>query len=512
MGVVSLTGIDLNDPTPGVKREIAPNRGSAGGATRSRDIVILANKVASVGSGSVDGLGSDLNTPILIGGGEDEVIQRFGYHSEALLLYKVAVRHNKQSQIFICCIPPGTGSGTFTWTFVNAATANTVLVIDVFGEPVEVAIANGDAIGTIATNVAAAINAQLHWVLAASPALGVVTVTSTIAGTRHDHYLNKARAYFKKSATTTVTKSAVTPGSSDDDQTNAILALENFDIYYQVNPKAVTSGVTSTDNGIGEHLAAMVDWVAPTKGKQCVLITGQVGTPTQGTTVAISMNQWFAFHVHAEASDWSPGMIATMFAAILAKGEASDRAVNLANYGVKSSSDTIYIPDPYTKTDRATSTEIKTLLNNGVTPIGFTSNGKPYIVWYVTTKSQTNSVSDYRARPGHIPSICFDFWETLAIEYNSVAQPKVADDPKDGEKPIPGFTYPKDIRALQSRCIDLKCGDGGPATLDPGQRQAMKDAIYVERLVSGTAARGALAAVRHNLKAHFLLEEVSPSI
>lgn len=48
-----LTGVDLSDPTPGSKREIAPNRGAAGGAVRSRDVVILGNKVAGTGSSSL---------------------------------------------------------------------------------------------------------------------------------------------------------------------------------------------------------------------------------------------------------------------------------------------------------------------------------------------------------------------------------------------------------------------------------------------------------------------------
>ena len=66
-------------------------------------------------------------------------------------------------------------ASTRTLTFVNAATASTTFVFEWAGNPIEIPIASGDAVGTIATNVAAAINDQIDWPFSASAALGVVT-------------------------------------------------------------------------------------------------------------------------------------------------------------------------------------------------------------------------------------------------------------------------------------------------------------------------------------------------
>lgn len=507
-----LTGIDVNDPTPGLKREIATNRGASGGATQSRKAFLWGNKISSVGSASVDGLGWPVNEPVRIDGGEAEVINRYGYRSELLNQFRVFRKHNPSSTVWMAFVAPGTGSASVQFTFATAATAAGKVTIDTMGEKVEVAIANGDTAATIATNVIAAINRQLYWLVSASSGgAGIVTVTATIAGSRFDHYCTYIRMYFDKSLGTTVTKSAVTGGSTDDDDTGLMTALGAWDFYYHVNPKSTTSSTSSTDNGIGEHLAYITDAVGPANGKQGVLITGQVGTAAQGTTVATSMNSEFAFHVCAKNNDYSPGMLAAAFAGVLSYAELTNRAPNLVDYGKRSSNDKLFVPDPYTKSDRWTSTEIKTLLNNGCTPINFTSEGVPYIVWYVTTRSLSNSVNDYRSRPGHIPSVCFDFWESFQSSWLSTVQPNVANDPLRGEKPLPLFTYPKDAKALLADTIDQKI-DTSPATLDPSQRVPMKESIVAERLTSGIAARVGIGAVRHMLKAHFLIEETSPSI
>jgi hypothetical protein len=183
----------------------------------------------------------------------------------------------------------------------------------------------------------------------------------------------------------------------------------------------------------------------------------------------------------------------------------------MVDYGIARTSDKFYVPDPYTKTDRPTRTELKTALNAGVTPINFTGTGKPYIVWHVTTKSQSSAVADYRARPGLMPSALFDLWASTASEARSIKQPFIADDPAPGVKPLPKFNYPRDYKALMKRMIDLKI-DGGSATLDPSQRDNMKASIIVERLTSGVALRADIMVVRENLKQWFLINEVSPSV
>ena len=512
MATIALTGIDLNDPTPGTRRELATNRGPSGGAVRSRDCVILCNKNAAVGTTSVDGYGDALNTPIAVSG-TDEVIGRFGRNSEALLLANTFWKHNgTTTTLFIDACPLGAGSAaTKTVTFATNADRVGVIGISSHGDYFEVPVASGDTPTVVCARVSAAINAKEDWLFSCSPSVGALTVNASMVGGRYDHYVTKLRIAFKTTNAMTITHGSTTTGGADDDQTLAIAALENYPVYYQVNPKSTVAAVTSTDNGIGEHAAAIADWISPSKGLACVLITGQVGTPTQAGTVAASLNVFNAFHVLAEGNDYSTGMLAAAFAGVLARAEASDRAPNLIDYGKKSSSDRLFVPDPYAKTDRITPTEIKTVLGTGVTPIAFTPSGKPYIVWHVTTKHLTNSLTDYRARPGHVASIMFDFWESVNSDYQSVAQPKYTSDPLPGQKPLTGFTYPKDIKSIVAATIKRKI-EGQPATLDPAQYSDMVESIIVEDNGAGLSFRVDLKGVRHLAKFHGLILETSPSI
>lgn len=511
--IYTLTGLDINDPTPGTKRELKTNRGRSSGSARVRDTVILCNKLSSVGSASVDGRGDPLEFPVVITEGRAEVIERFGEGSEALLLYDAYVTTDPEGAVALCCVPPGTGSGSVQFTFATASTAASAVKISCMGEDAYAAIAVGDTADAIKSAVITEVNKQQKWPFTASSGgVGIVTLTSKTAGTRHDHFLDRVRMAFTKPCATTVSKGAVTPGSTDDDQTNAILNLDSYEIYYQVNPKAITSAPTATDNGIGEHLAMVNASRLPSSGRDQVLIVGVGGTATQAITVAGNsgngMNSEWAFCVHAENNDWSPGMIAAHFAGVLARQERSDPACNLVDYGIREpSSQPFAVPDPYTKTDRPTTTEIKTMLNSGVTPIGFTPTGKPYIVRHVTTRSETSSIKDYRARPGHIPSVITDTSQRIVSAWNAVKQPKIANDPVDGQKPLPGFSYPRDVRGVCATVIDEQVSRG---ILDPDQLQTMKDSIDVGRLADGVSWRVQIEAVKHLNRSWILFEEVSP--
>jgi phage tail sheath gpL-like len=510
MGIMLPTGWDPQDPTPRNGLEVAFGRGSAGGQSQSRKALIICNKVSSVGSGSVDGLGSTLNTPVDILGGEAEVIQRAGYHSEALLLYRLFVRYNKTTQVALAIVPPGTGSGTFTWTFATNSNASGSVKIYCNGEAIEVGVASGDTPDTVKTNVIAAVNAQLHWtVVASSGGVGIVTITSAIAGTRHDHALNMASAAMTLPNAMTVTKSAVTPGSTDDDQTTLISNLEQFDYYYQVNPKQVATSVTSTDNGIGEHAAAMATWVQANLGKNCVLIIGSTTTPANAVTVAQSINQPWAFVKHQEDNYMSPGQLAVHFAAILAGRETTQRAAYMAGYGLDEPLDILPPPDP---ADRPTAAEIKTMLQGGVSPIAFKGD-RPYFVWPVTTKSLTNSIADYRSRPGQIPSVGFDLRDALLTEWNAERQDFFADDPAEGDLPQVNFTYKRDVRSLIARVLRNRAlGLTGQTTLDPGELDNMIASIVVNKTTTGFAANFDYVPVKHLLISSFVAQDVGPSI
>ena len=511
MAIYPLTGIDLSDPTPGMRRELKTNRGAAGGTTPARDALLIGNKIADVGDASFDGLGEAIAFPRLITS-EQDVIDRYGFGSELLLMYRAFVAANgSATSVFALSIAPGTGNGTATLTFANAATGAGAVEVSCIGEKIQVPIASGDAATAIATAVRDGINAQIAWPISASVSGAIVTVTTKIAGLRHDHHLDRLRARITRPIATTVTKSAVTPASTSDDITNALTNLASSEIYYQVCPFTATTSVSASDNGLGEHLAAINAARLPDVAKEQMLIAAAGGTAAQAATVAVSMNSEWSHLFHAEDNDFSPAMVAAHCAGAVARAQASDRAANLADFGKNQSTDLFRIPDPFDPTDRPTSVEIKTLLNAGVSPISFTSNGTPFIVDYVTTRTQTAGVTDYRARSGHIPSVITEFWQRTKARYSAVKQPKIADDPADGQKPLAGVDYPRNVRSLLSSVIDDMTAD---ALLDPSPAAiaTMKDSIDVGRLDAGFSCRAQVAAIRHNKKQWFLIEETSPAI
>lgn len=512
-----LTGIDASDPRPGILREIQVAQGDSGSGGRPRAALLIANMATGTGDTSVDGLSEALNVPRLITTRQD-VIDRAGYHSEALVGHDTFRRINTETDLYLMLVAPGSGAATVTFTFATAAAASNAVRVSLLGETVEVAVASGDTAITIADAVADKINQQLHWPVTAAVGGGgsehIVTVTAGFAGTRGDHYLTRMRMAWSRPSATTITKGSVTGGSTDDDHTNAIAGLEGYEIYYQITPKTSTSGVTATDNGIGEHAAALASRYAPAGGKAEVLHFGATGTNAQAITLAVSVNYHQAFCTWAEANDYSPLMLAAEACAVQAKEEASDRGCPIFDYGPAGNGKALNVPPPFSNGDRATATEIKAALNNGVTPIEFSAAGKAKITWQVTTRSETSSVKDYRARMGHIPSVTADFWETVRIKYSASKQLRVADDPAEGEKPLPGFTYPRDVVAILRNTIDEKI-DSDKSTLDPAKRADMKAsaaATLVSGSGAGTSAIAKLYAVKPNLKSHFLLQEVSPEV
>ncbi|NUP13757.1 MAG: hypothetical protein HOW73_47580 [Polyangiaceae bacterium] len=508
--MITLDGIDPAAPEPYVAMQIALNRGASGGLPRARDCVILCNKLASVGDASLDGNGEAINVPRRILEGETEVISRAGFNSEALLLFKTGIRANPFLQFWLQIVGPGSVAATADWTFATNADRAGTVIIECVGEAQYVGVLKDDTPTIVAGLVKDKIKEQSHWPITASALAGVLTTVSTTAGSRFTHYINMLRIRFVKTNAMTITKGSVTAGSTDDDQTTAIANLEQHPIYYQVNPKQVTTAVNPSDNGIGEHIAAMQLWTGASIGTNCMLCVGNVGTPLQATAVAASINQPFCNIWHAEDSDWSAGMIAVHLASIKAYKESAYKAANLADYGRKDSTDTLFVPDPFDKADRATKAEIRLMLNNGVSPIAFDTNGKPYLVRDITTKHLTNGNFDYRARSGHIWSVACDLRESLLQNYRSEAQDNIMDDPVEGQKPLPGFTTPRDVKGIVHSTIDQKIFRER-ATLDPSSQQAMKDSFAITRTPAGFNARFKFAAVRHLYQAGFLAEEVSPA-
>ena len=485
-----LTNVDPLNPTPGYLREIRYAQGASGGSVEGREAVILCSKTSS-GTGSVHTLYGPISD-------RSDVIDKFGYHSEGLLLFDTFRAANKTTPLYLIATSVAGSAPTRNFAFSGgSATANTSIRIRHLGEIVEVGVAQGDSVATQTAAVAAAINNKLTWVFSATDNASAVLLTASTSGLRFDHYLTYTRMDYSKSAGTTITPGSVSSGTTDDDQTDSLAALDTKEIYYQINPKTATGAVTSTDNGLGEHKAQITVNAEPLTGNDQVLIFGAVSTNANAASVANSVNSPISFCVWAENNDFSPGMLAARYGAVKAAKESVHPAANLTDYGLKPE-DSLNIPAPYADTDRATDTEIVVALNNGVTPIRFTANGQSYICRDVTTYSKLGSAKDYRCREGHIPSCMAAYSQMVKSSWLQQAQDFVADDPVEGEKPKQNTSYPRDFKAVMAKAVDDMVNYPGGPVLDPLFQQEMKDTIEVDRLTDGLSGRCFPVAVKHN--------------
>lgn len=491
---VTLTGVDPYDPIPADRREIALNRGALSGGASDLPVVFLGNKT-SAGSETTNTL--DKLNPIK---DLDDAKNRFGARSELYWMVWAYLQVDKGATLYAIAVPEGGGAAAATLdvTFATTATSAGTGKIEWGGQVATFPVASGDNVTAIAAAAKAASNSagQGTWPFTADNSSGVLTFTAANLGPKGDLVLGRIRVTFDKPTSTigtTISTGSVTSGTTADDYTTAIGLLANDDIAITVAGAHSTSALTTTDNQAGELIAQILTNANPSNGKSQYGFFGLVGTQAQAVTCVASAggNSTRAFFLWAENNPMTPGMIAAVNAAVHRVGWLKYPAYNPNGYANGDGTPYPMVP-PYSSADYPTEAEMRTCLNNGVTPMGVSKIGQPYIVRSVTSKSfiAGTTTADYRARESHIPRVNDFFWETWRTKWLSIRQPNVAADPPKGTIPSPLFTYPRDMAsALKAHIDDL----AGPnplgiypgAILDPSQAQFLKDAIVVGPPVAG---------------------------
>jgi phage tail sheath gpL-like len=513
-----LTGIDPASPLPGVIREIKFARGASLGSGTQRNVIFLGNKRAGLTSGAT----ADAIHPDAVQS-EGDVIRLTGAGSELHLMYRAFTLIPQDAQIFLGVVAEASGgvANTVNLVLANTATANTALRIQCLGEQLDIPVANGDTVAVASAAGALAINRQIHWPIVADGTTtpGTIAISTKNVGKRFRHCVDQLVASITINAASqmTVTKGSVTADTALDDQSAVLDLVEQKYFYYQVNGFDTVNGAAAATltNGVGEHASVIAAMDLPSIGKGQQMFFGNIGTMAQAVTAAVACNNARVFPVWAgDNQQWPSWMLAAHYCAIKRAKEVAHPGANLTGYGLESG-EICFVPAPLSGGDEPTKLEQTSLLNGGVTPIAFSQSGRAYIVRSVTSyggilTTDTSGVSaDYRAREGHIPSVMDYFWEYVDTRYRAQAQDFVADDPAEGEKPLMGVTYPRDVKSLLAKAITDLTGPLFPAgpVLDPSQRDAMINSISVQRLTDGISARVAPIAVKHNNKGQFLIEE-----
>lgn len=520
---MTLPGIAADDPTPRTARYLVFNAGDAGAPSDEMLVLLYGNKTTD-GSETAD---SSVSTTIV----EDlaDCLTKYGKRGEIQQLYRKYTMIDKTARIYVCPVPEG-GSATAascTFTFAaGAATVATELVVQWAGETIYVSIAVGDTAIVQCANFVAAVNAASNGCWPFSAAQGapsndhIATLTCSNLGPRHGANLSSIVAAYRKSTTTTCTKSAVTAGTVEDDFSNAYASALLGTYAIQVNPKTSTSTVTATDNGVGEGIDYIKAAALPVVGREQFMFFGLVGTQAQQMAVCQSAganNIWARFY-WSENSPWTAGMLAAHHAAIARFNYSAHPSENLNGYN--SDRGTYAVPVQYSKADWPTASERRAALNSGASVVEIDSLGRPFLVRDITSKCLDGTSPDYRGRSGHIAFAVRYFWLTFESDYRTtIKQRGISEDPLPGQKPKPHTTTPNAIKAGLSRVID-KLTDAKPLgrfdgpILDPSPAAiaAMKASIVVTKFAAGYTAECAVKALEHLNVSETIIRETSPNI
>lgn len=508
-----LSGIG-DSPIPRIAREFKFGQGESTGAGNDRPVVLVGNKT-SAGSETVEVLGQPIQSL-------DDCEARFGARSEIRWMYYAFRLIDPTAPVSAIAVAEN-GSGTATtrvYTFATTANDATNMIIEWGGFTYLVPVASGDTAIVQCGNAVAKINADPNLPFTAAQGAPAndhkMTLTAADLGPRGDFILNRVRVRYQKSVATTCSAAAVTSGTGGDDVSNVITELSGSTFFYHVLAATANSGITATDNGVGEYITFIKTQALPVNGKDQTVIIGLDCTQSQATSVATSSaaNSVYAFFYRVENNDWPPPMIAAHHAAMKRSQEVIYAAYNFAGY-TNTDSTPYFVPPPFSKADVPTTSEQAADINNGVSPVSFRPDGTPYLVRDITSRSWSGSsaTKDYRAREGHITSVTFAFWEEVYRRYIAQRQPNVRADPPQGVRPIAGFDTPQSMRDLVWKVMTDMAGPfvNGKALLDPSVLDAMFASVSVELEAAGFGTVATVQPVRHNLFDDFLINQAGPA-
>lgn len=506
---MALTGIDPSNPLPRVAREFVFGAGVGAGVSDERKVILMGNKTSS-GSATADTVTDPIEN-------DADAQALFGPGSELDLMYRAFMQVPQQVEIRAIPVAESGGSAaTVDLTFTTASDSTNGWRIKVGGLVIPYTPASGDAIGTSATGLAAAINAfdSGRLPITASAALGVVTVTFRHKGTRGTHYLTELVVESAGANAQSLAKGSVSAGTTEDDHTAAITELGSLDdAYYVISAKTATSAPSATDNGLGELQTEITAQALPVNGKDMRLFYGLVGTSAEAITVppAAPMNSPYAHGIQLEDCPLLPGQIAAYVCAVVRAQEIAHPGANCNGFVLP------FIPAPLDAADHPTSTEQVSQLNNGVTPLAV-EKGRVILKRFITNRClNDDGTADYKTREGHIASVAHFTWNEARQRWANIRQPFSDYDPAGQDPPTDRTTTPASVVAMWEALFDDLGGSNplsryaGPI-LAPSRVTEMKERLSVVYDGAGRFPTTAtIYAVQHNLGTDVRLEEASPS-
>jgi phage tail sheath gpL-like len=518
MATPQIVGWSSNDKVPGVGGETQ----FGGGASSAASIPITMLVVGTKGAAGTAVPNQDI-VPIL---GQDDIDTKLGLGFEASLMCASALRI---PGVTLFCAPVAEAvsavAATMVLTIAGTPTAAGSWIYRFNGVTYTGGISTTDTATTIATAIAAAVNADVRGAFTATSALGVVTLTAKSKGNRGNQFLafqdlsrlpsgvtssltgttaavstayttasyvtpTPANGYYYK-ATTAGTSGAAAPiwpttiGTSVTDGT----------VVWTCWGAVLTGGITQFGGGAGTETnttllnvlqPAAYDRIACAENDATNLaawrtqLDAQAG-PTSNITqhfiaamnATLSATQAIAqttlnhprFQVLWQLNGEShPAILAAVFAALRLTNEQTDPAASQVY-------DDMILPGiaPQSqKLDWPSHATLVAALNNSVTPVYTSPDGYARICRSIQTRSLNGSTPDYRVLdtsdaivPDFVRKDLSLYWTT---SYKP-ANPRVSDDPPAGQKDAAsGVATPtRWNNIVEGRLRKMERGEGFPA-------------------------------------------------
>lgn len=433
---IVLTGLSANDPVPGTYVQVNFAQGPSTGSGSPREILLMGNKTTA-GAATADTViyGPDTQVPLQT---EADAIALFGAGSELHRMFRRVAKVNKDTTVRAIAVTESGGTAASgVITIATTATGNGNIRVWVGDEFVDTAIASGDTATVIGDAVAVNINAMTHWPVTAADVTGAVTLTAKNKGPR-GNWIRFQAAITSGIATTqsASTDAFLTSGATADSNTAALATILAKRYYY-----IVSAAEDSTQ--AGALITQVNTQAAPTTGIRQRAFIGSVDTLANITTIATGKNAALAEFTWHKNAPWTPAEIAANQAAIVAlfENSGSSPRCNFAGFGNDPDTAAYWVvPASRDATAAPTRANIKSALNNGISPIGVNANGTTYLVNRITSRSLSGSTVDYRIRDSHKVTISDFFADDLQAKVTlQHSGKKLASDPPKGARP-PGPT------------------------------------------------------------------------
>ena len=451
---MSLPGLSSTNFLPAIFYQTVYAAGVPSAVIGNKKICLMGNCVSTSWAATnnfVDGYvyGPDQPAPFTIQT-ENDVINAFGAGSELHRGFKKCVASNGgASPIYLVPVKESTGTAaSLAVTFTTSAAANGTVAIFIGDTQIQAPITSGDAVATIATNVASTINALANVPVTASPSSGVVTLTAKQKGPRGNQIRVALRIVGTSVSTTSSAQNFayLASGATADSWTNALATINPLKFDYIV-PAAEDATSSTSLGGVATQIE---NNVLPLVGIEQRFITAHTGTEGTAATFVQSLDTPVGDCVWEQNSNYTRFELAAYTAGMVALGEsASVPQLNWDNMGASPTSQAQWqLLAPFDGTVQTQATLVAAL-QAGLSPVNALAGGRSSLISLITTYCLNGSNPDYRVRDHATVTVMLVASALVKAKLAAQFSNKlIADDPPKGAKPpTSGVVTPSDIAA-----------------------------------------------------------------